>query len=335
MAKADSEVAGFDPRLIDSRSPAPSEAPVDPEIYDLVDLQSTDWSELNVFISECQAREYNPAPARAPAPEERRIVVSDIHGNYRDLYRVLLGSGAINRDGSRNPGYWVCQIGDLIHGGHEVFTEDAQASLLGPEWVDCQLVGNHDLGFLTNEIDSYFTGKHDSSELAPGINRMLQANLRNGHYRAAIGVDGHLISHAGLDLRLAENNSELKLNDPAELGDQLDQMFHDRLSRAIGPEPALDWIGEHRGGLKPTGSIFWCSWPELMQSYRESPKLAEQLAQVVGHTPWAAEPIKQSNCWLTDTIGKEGAGGKIAALVKNRLDSDWQPLVIERSPRSG
>jgi hypothetical protein len=307
---------------------------VDPAVYDLESLKADNWSELNQFIEQCRFKDYRPNPARKPDPDERRIIISDTHGNYRDLYRILLATGAINRDGTRNPGYWVCQIGDLIHGGHEVYNEDSSITLVSPNWIDCQIIGNHDLAFLTGEINSTFSGMH--SQLAPGVQDRLQKNLNHMHFQAATEVDGFLITHAGFSLEYLKS-LPAQADDPEQISDSLNDLFFARLTRQAGPMGITDAIGGARGGKHDYGSIFWCDWRELLASYQSKnvPREATNLKQIVGHTPTPGAPFRQDNCWITDTLGKEGNGGIFAALIKDKTDSDFTPVTIERSPRKG
>jgi hypothetical protein len=321
----------------------------DTTIYDLQDLKNSGWKELNDYRdylrSEYNDGKYNPEPARLPEDNEKRIIVSDMHGNYRNLYRLLLAAGAINRDGSRNPDYWVCQIGDMIHGGADVRQADNDISLLSAQWVDCQLVGNHDLAFLTSRINSRFHGQHQY--LDPDLSRRLQINLHNGHFRAAVGVDGWMVSHAGLDPRLfdqLEGQPDISEFTGSEkeiqaLADSLDNLWIERMIGQQSINPITDWIGRERGGREHTGSIFWCSWSELMAGYHKRPQAVKKLKQIVGHTPRADAPAcKLDSCWSTDLVGIDE--GQVACLIKpaktskQRLpENDWQPLVLRRTTR--
>lgn len=325
---------------------------IDPKIYSLADLKQTEWRELNTFRDSLR-QEYEEDKlelpiARMPEDNEKRIVVADIHGNYRNLYRLLLAMGAINRDGSRNPGYWICQLGDLIHGGEDVFQADSDTSLLASRWVDCQLIGNHDLAFLTQKINSTFAKKH--AELAPGLQPRLNSGFRQGQWRSSVAVDGWLISHAGVNPGLLASsgiNKDLEIDFSKEgiekLADSIEDAFIDKISAPLEDqkeEPLFDWIGPNRGGSDPAGSMFWSGWPELQKSYVENPSFHGQLKQIVGHTP-QNEPICVSGCWNIDLKGIDEGSGSVSALLrpaptdKNQpeLENDWQSYVLERAQR--
>lgn len=324
---------------------------VDPSLYDLERLKEAKWQGLNDFrnsvLAKVETNGFQPEPARRPEADETRIVVSDIHGNYRNLYRMLLAAGAINEDGSRNPGFWICQLGDIIHGGHDVWQADKDTILLGSEWIDCQLIGNHDLAHLTQRIDSSFAGKHAS--LDSDISGWLASSFGSGSLRVSVDADGWLISHAGLDPRVlpksgivlpegfgldsAENDSGEFDTNLSDFSDSIEEMFFERLTNSKAERmPIFDWIGKGRGSFEETGSLFWCDINELQKGRQSVPN---GIKQIIGHTPIQGNPSYSGGVWATDATGIDEGSGVIASLVKGpkREKDDWEPLVLERADR--
>jgi len=305
---------------------------VDADLYSLRRLEDDGWTELDGFISECQSRfaqgDYSPQPARSAEIGETRIIVADIHGNPRNLYRLLLAGGAISPDGRKNPGYWVCQLGDLLHCGTGVWEGDRDTSLIGPEWVDNQLLGNHELPYITKRIDSTFAGQH--YHLHPDLDRRLRINMQSGHYQAAAAVDGWLVSHAGADPRLLRDAGMLELvDDTSALAEALNTHWIERLSGRRDPEPLMDWIDHKRGGRNFTGSIFWCTYSELMRGYQKMSEMQGRLRQIVGHTPRAKGPYCRNGIWNIDLRGIET--GMVSALIKRPDQEQWHPIVLGRA----
>jgi len=307
---------------------------VDPKIYDLGNLEKSGWVELGNYLNQrrqaFERGDYNPQPARLPNDDEVRIVIADIHGNYRNLYRLLLAAGALNRDGSRNPGFHVTQVGDLLHLGHDTWEADQDTSLIGPDWIDCQLIGNHELPFIQKRVESTFAGMH--YQLEPGISQRLNTNMRAGHYRAVAAIDGWLISHAGADPRLLRDQKLIHTPEDLDLlAERLEDLWIGRLTGSEDENPLTDWVGYHRGGNRHTGSLFWCSYPELMKGYNKMHGLQGQLQQIVGHTPRDRQPRNRNGIWNIDLVGVDT--GFVSALIKTKDQEDWQLNVLQRTVR--
>lgn len=295
-----------------------------------------DWSELNDFIYLLEEKPFDPKPSRRPDDDEKRIIVSDIHGNYRNLYQLLLEVGAIRSDGSRVPGYWVAQIGDLIHGGGDIWKADQDATLLGAEWVDCQIIGNHDLAHISRKrFNSSFSQQHE--KLDSKTTRRIQDKVGSGHYRTSIDVDGWFVSHAGIDPRFFGATPELENIDPnnpedlRELSERLEKSFEEILLGRAEGNPLFTWTGGERGGKHPMGSLYWEDINELIEGYKARPEM-EDFKQIVGHTP-IKEPRRIGSVWATDSVMNKSGEGNILALTKDRGDEDWEPTVLTREER--
>jgi len=304
---------------------------VETPAHSLAYLEATNWVGLNGHLEKLRQDfnidNYRPEPAREPQPDECRIIVSDLHGRFHTLYRLLLAAGAINEDGSKNDGYWVCQIGDLTEGTSDSVRRDAASTLLSPGWIDCQVIGNHELPFIAPSLDISFGGALPKMEAETQMR--FNKNLRAGHYRVALEVDGWLISHAGADPRLIDATQS-----PEQLAIEIEDRFVDRLIGDKKDDALIDVVGKARGGSSALGSVFWNDFTDLAHAYHDNPQ-ARSLKQIVGHTRQEKEPVcYYGSLWPTDMVGTDSGG--LAALVKNGAAAEkWEPLVLERSPLPG
>lgn len=289
-------------------------------------------------------------PADGPAPTDVRVLLADLHGNHPALTALMRAAGVISYTGERNPAVWVAQLGDLIHGGDDVTFADADTLTLAERSIDCQLVGNHEAPYLYPGAPA-FAGMHDPDGRPPRhpyCQEQLDAWLAAGRWRAAVAVDGWLVTHAGLapsflqgplaDPELVAACDEQR---PAEvaaaLAGVINRRFVQRVSRRER-DPLFDAIGRARGGIAPVGGVLWCDWGELKREVRHA---GTPCGQVVGHTPMPqrrdgnqprrlriAEHIALIN---TDLAGIDD--GYIACLVKAPGQPDWTGITIPRPPR--
>lgn len=255
-------------------------------------------------------------PSWEPGPNDRRAIVGDVHG-LPQLLRGILGLiGAIDADGERVPGWWLCQVGDLIHGGHNVRT-DGECLAEGLRYFDALLLGNHELPHAYPAAE--FPRFGGQTPLSLNATAMLSQAIADGRFRAAVAVDGWLVTHAGLHPSLVRH--ETLPVDTVALAEALNGRFADRV-RSSRPVLPFDGIGRERGGVDPVGGIFWLDWRALSNASG-----AEALPQIVGHTPRRERPESVGDhLWCIDL----GAGLKhrIAALIKDGPDAPWRAVVF-------
>jgi hypothetical protein len=70
----------------------------------------------------CPGRLRGRPPTRetppAPTGDLARLIVGDLHGDWRNRRGLLGAVGALEDAGNRREGWWLAPVGDLIHGGH-------------------------------------------------------------------------------------------------------------------------------------------------------------------------------------------------------------------------
>lgn len=275
------------------------------------------------------------------APDNKRLVIiADIHGNEPTLRELLRETGAIDEAGNKDPGTWVCQLGDLLHCGHEVWEADASTLELGLATIDCILLGNHELPFATS-INLGFAGMHAgvNKGLHPDTRRLLNEAIREERFHAAAEVDGWLVTHAGLSPSFIYSNAvplELREELQAHAGSAARMADHlnERLERRLitrEPDPVLEAIGGRRGGSSDFGGIFWCDWRELTSAIK---RFGTPFKQIVGHSPRPdSAPIMDDtrSAWNIDLEGIDA--GYCAALVKEPGEENWSCVTVRRHRR--
>lgn len=275
------------------------------------------------------------------APADKRLVVlADIHGNWPTMLDLMRETGAVDVNGAKDPATWVCQLGDLLHLGHDVWEADAETLRLGLELIDCILLGNHEIPFATS-MEMSFAGMHCgvNSGLHVDTRRLLNVAMREGRLQAAVEVDGWLVTHAGLCPTFLHGSSiapryreELLAHagSAAAMSTHLNERFERRLI-SHEPDPVFDWIGADRTGKHDFGGIFWCGWQVLQASVR---RFGTPFGQIVGHSPRrdsapATDPTAQ--IWNIDLAGIDA--GFMGALVKESGEENWTCKVVRRRRR--
>lgn len=275
------------------------------------------------------------------APQGKRLVVlADVHGNWPTMLDLMRETGAIDEEGAKDPGTWVCQLGDLLHLGHDVWETDAETLRLGLELIDCLLLGNHELPFATS-IGLGFAGMHAGINIGlhPDTRRQLNGAMRHGRLQAAVAADGWLVTHAGLCPTFMHGSSmspryrEELLSHAGSAG-QMAAHLNERLERRLidhEADPVFDWVGAERAGRQDFGGIFWCGWQVLKASIR---RFGTPFPQIVGHTPRSdSAPMTDptSRAWNIDLAGVDA--GFMAALVKEPGAGHWTCKAVRRRRR--
>jgi hypothetical protein len=276
------------------------------------------------------------------------VVLPDIHGNYAGFLELLYACGAIDASGRRRPGFAIAQLGDLIHGGHEVTEADRVTLELGRELIDVCLLGNHELPFVTSIEPALFAGVHARNGVAahPSCQTELNAAMREGFFQAAVAIDGWLLTHAGLSpAHLVDADGKVldewreAISSPEALAELLEERFVRRL-QSHERDAVIDAISGWRGGESRHGSILWADVQEVVFAAEE---LGNPVPQIVGHTPRmalrphvfelpAGLPLGHEPIWALDMAGIDD--GSMAALINEEPGQDaWREVIIDRPVR--
>lgn len=197
------------------------------------------------------------------------------------------------------------------------------------------LWGNHDLHYLKTPpfVCTGYQHKHEQA-----LREIIEANKYR--FKAAYTVDGWLLTHAGVHIRLAKYKTDV-----VAIADRLNEKMAEYLEKPYEPGPnAIFSIGGGRGGESRNGGIFW-------YDFKRESGLAP-VKQIFGHTE-TPEPVvtetyialdctnNKKDCWLYDTSVNELVQLRIAPhmheeiidgmrykVVGNRKPLDNQPGLI-------
>ena len=261
------------------------------------------------------------------APDLLRVVVGDIHSDVDGLRSMLRHLGVLDDLGKRQRGFYVVQLGDLIHGGHGETLADRRIleKALEGRWFDEVLVGNHEL-YPTYGLEAgRWNGMTDPTDRRTA--ELLQQLHRQGGLTAASAVDGFLITHAGLHGYYERQITAGQSLTAVDLAMCLCTEFEARV-RERTPRDVFDAIGPARSDGRDSrpGGIFWLDASEMAAATPPT-----SVPQVFGHTPQGHTPVKlPPDVWCAD-VGA-ALSGLVCALVKRSTDRDWTPYVA-RSPR--
>lgn len=251
-----------------------------------------------------------------PLPDDRRLVIGDVHGDYRSVQELLLALGVIDADGERTEGWWVCQLGDLIHGATTTAEADLRTLRASAGWFDLVLAGNHEVLQLTGHPAGEFSGVKRVP--SPEMRLALDAYWQAGHFAVATCVDEWLVTHAGVH----PHYQKLLGGDARELSATLNDLFDTLPSHPV--------FGIRPHGAQPMGKVFTptgclCSEFTTLTAAKD-----HRLAQIVGHSPRATgrpEYREDVDLWCID-VGAALTG--MAAGVLMHPGGPWQAVVSER-----
>ncbi len=241
----------------------------------------------------------------SPDPTARRLIVGDLHGDWPNLLRLLQQVGAITESRERVPGWWLAQLGDLLHGG-QPSADDERCLAEGLRLFDVLLLGNHELPHAYGGAGfPSFLGR---GPLLPAALDAFAVAIVAGRFQVATAVDGWLLTHAGVHPTFQE---QLALPaDAATWVKVLTERFAQRLRRG-DPDPIFDAVGHARGGAELLGGLFWLDWRDLRQA-----EASNRVPQIVGHTPRPSGPEHAGDSlWCVD-VGA-ALSGKVCALLRN------------------
>ena len=249
----------------------------------------------------------------------KTLVIGDVHGDIWGLQGLLQSTGAIAADGTRNEGWRIIQLGDLIHGGRsdDPHSDDIGALSLSLDVCDVLLLGNHELPHAYPWADfPRFAGMHPMMSGTSSLLRKASSRMK-----VATSVEGWLITHAGVASSFASGLPD-HAPDAAEF---LNRGFAERAASTVRVD-LFDAVGRARGGREPVGGIFWLDWEDLCDQ-ADTP-----WSQIVGHSPvknhtWRPFPERSpcSRHWCID-VGA-ALSGKVAGLVKEDGHAHWQSVV--------
>lgn len=262
----------------------------------------------------------------APLPDDLlRVVVGDAHSDVEGIRTLLTQLGVLDGSGRRQRGFYVIQLGDLVHAGHNETFADRRIleEALEGDWFQETLVGNHELVPAFDLPAGRWHGMTDPPDMR--VRELLQQLRRQGGLTAASALDGTLITHAGI-----HPFYERPLRTEGQTAEELAQVLCSEFEAHVLDQTSrnlFDAVGPARSGGDDTrhGGIFWLDASEMAAA---SP--ASTVPQIFGHTPQGPTPLKLGpGLWCAD-VGA-ALSGLVCALVKRKDETDWTPYV-SRSP---
>lgn len=265
-----------------------------------------------------------------PKLTDLRIVLPDLHGNYSALRGVLTHFGALDDGGVKQEGFFVAQVGDLMNMCSDSRKADAEIAKLGNDWIDMQIIGNHDVANLFDLDMHRFVGCDPKILLDPET--VPTASRRK--WQIAGAIDGWLLTHAGLHPQYQlENDAQVEAKyEGATREDQyaawLQDSFVNRLITRRA-NPYIDSIGIYGPVSSNPGGVLWLRPQELSDEDWSN----NSLRQICGHTvmtgPFeimesslqSGEPLGGLPWWFID-VGC-GKGKKCSALTKTASEDEW------------
>lgn len=291
-----------------------------------------------------------------PAPDDFRVVIGDIHGDWETLWRLLKKADVVDKLGHKKPHRHVTFIGDIGHWGHKVFGGDYYALLIAAKYGDAFIGGNHE-GSLVFDTPT-FGGVHPRHLVSPEALRLLDRMTSQGRWQAAVAIDGWLLTHAGLHPAYQEQLAEF-ISDPVALADQINFLFYKRLFThkhqdlfdSVGPIRSR--IGDQgydytMSGEDEPGGVFWMDAREMVgASWVKAdgsicyPSILDRnrVKQIVGHTasingPANPGPMFYGDSFIVNDVGS-GLSGRGSALVKSADQTAWTPLTVTTRRKGG
>ena len=260
-----------------------------------------------------------------PKDDDVRVVIPDVHGHHEALKILLESVGAVHK-GTKQPGYFVAQIGDLMNMCSDTREHDAETVKKGNEWIDMQILGNHEACNVFGMDNHAFGGMDYPHMLDPDT--LLYAKKRK--WQIAGVIDGYLLTHAGvhphyqIDVDSYDGECEEE-----RFAAYLQDIFVNRLINRRGV-PVIDSVGVYGAGYISPGGVLWLRPQELTdQDWHDN-----RLRQVVGHTAVneqfdmsVAGGFSGASWWLSD-VGA-GKSDRIGCLTKLREDETWTPLLMK------
>jgi len=221
----------------------------------------------------------------ADPPMRDTYIVSDIHGDYEALVKVLLdadllvdkpGRGLVKRRDA-----FVCQIGDLANCVYNSVQDDLKClNLVASGLIDMMLVGNHEIPYF--DPNNTFSGFHHSYV----VSQTLWELYVKEKIQPCLLIGDTLVTHAGI------TRSQLGETTAKSVADKLEELWR-------GKHFSHHWFsdcGRARWGNAETGGVLWCDFDDEFEP--------TDFPQIVGHTPQGLH-IK-GNALCIDSAVKNG-----------------------------
>lgn len=273
----------------------------------------------------------------------KTAVIGDLHGNAKALDKLWEKIGFAHQPKERRKlGQQVIQLGDLVDNGKRT-DRDAEFYEDTKELIDVQLFGNHCYYLVAPYSPVVVHSGSYRSEKA--CTDAIKADFAAGErWTAAVAVGDWLVTHAGVHpFWLAKYWKEEEL--PAKyLADAINWRFARYIKTEYGPfhfnggqpdvtgymkqapedRDLFDAIPINRGGWDQFGGIFWGDWDALKESY----DVAEELPQIVGHTPRGDHKPEchKGLLWNIDVEAK--CSPHACALITEDEGITWEPIVV-------
>jgi hypothetical protein len=284
-----------------------------------------------------------------PAPDDLRVVIGDIHGDWEAAWLLLKETDVVDKLGRKKPNRHVTFIGDIGHWGHNVYGADYYALAIAAKYGDALVGGNHE-GATLFDIP-HFGGYRPSHMIAPEANRLLNRLQHEGRWQAAVAIDGWLLTHAGLHPTWQEGRLRAFVNDPEILAEEINRLFYVKLAQHKH-DPLFDSVGPIRSrmtreGFDPErrdddepGGVFWMDAREVVggpwkreDGSKYYPSLLDfnRVHQIVGHTGSISgeanpAPMFYGDSFIINDVGA-APSGRACALVKSASDTKWTPII--------
>jgi len=250
------------------------------------------------------------------------VVISDLHGNWIALYRLLHKIGALRCDIDtaledpidsikciRKDDFRYVFVGDVCNMMFQTYNPPTHSDLITLQIVNeianTICVGNHEVYFTHNLDTGRFIGMASSPmDLEPGLLEFLGRMVRNDRFVAATTVWGDnkwwLVTHAGLHPLYMEaigiSDKEDSDNETFRAARELNHGFKKRYTRTLDYFGPIDNVGQASGGRAHVGGIFWLRPSEWKNKYKSI------IPQIVGHTPDKKNPrfVEVRNTYYID-----------------------------------
>jgi hypothetical protein len=243
-----------------------------------------------------------------PDPDRKgvtTVVIGDVHSRLPKLVTLCERIGLV-RDGVRQPGFHVIQLGDLVSLGYHQAELEFLETTRG--WIDVQLVGNHELPALFwDPLRCRFGGWDERDRAAEEWIRREGAD-----WSVATTVGEWLVTHAGVSAHHWH-----AFGTPATaagLADALNERWRESNARRLEGE-LFAGAGRIRGGRRAHPGIMWLDIEELLPDYDDdAPEFP--LRQIVGHSPHGGPTRWNDRLWCIDTPSNQPVDwGGVAALT--------------------
>jgi len=251
----------------------------------------------------------------------KAVVFGDLHSRRFKCEELFKSIGLMAEDGTRNEGFHVISLGDVVSLGYD--EQECDFLHFVEPFIDEWLLGNHEvpaiwwngeLDFMGWDMDpwhGWHIGRDREAE------QLVRAKFMRGEYKTATTLGKWLITHAGVSIRHQKKNEFNKMS-VEDVATRLNSMFLECLEERKNI-PVISDCGQHTGG------IFWLRPEYLTPGYN----LQNHLPQIIGHTGNVGPCLYGDAVWLIDTPGDRitrDKGGVCALVTEDNgenFDVHW------------